>query len=78
MKRTGTIEKITAQGISNPSARLMPLQVAADYIGLTTWGMREAIWRGDIPVVRFRGGRKMFIDRVDIESFISKNKTTFT
>ena len=76
-KRTGKIEKKTAQGISNPTCpRLLPLKQAAKYIGLTVWGMREAIWRGDIPVVRFSGGRKMFIDTKDIEAFINCNKMT--
>jgi hypothetical protein len=78
MKRTGTIEKnITNRGIINPLPRLLALQAAADYLGLTTWGMREAIWRGDIPVVRFRGGRKMFVDTADMEKFITMNKRTF-
>jgi len=78
MKRTGITEKITTQGITNPvRPRLMPLKQAAAYLGLTTWGIREAVWRGDIPVVRFPGGRKMFIDTNDMDAFIDRNKTTF-
>jgi len=74
-KRSGTIEKKTAQGIDNPmSPRLLPLKKAAEYIGLTTWAMRERIWAGQIPVVQFPGGRKQFIDREDLESFIQNNK----
>jgi len=74
-KRTGIIEKKGTQRITNPmSPRLLPLKKAAEYIGLTTWGMRERIWAGDIPVVRFPGGRKMFIDVQDIEEFIYNNK----
>jgi hypothetical protein len=38
--------------------------------------MRERIWAGDIPVVQFHGGRKMFIDTQDLEAFISDNKRT--
>jgi len=56
--------------------RLLPLKMAAGYLGLTVWGMRERIWAGDIPVVRFPGGRKMFIDTADIEKFIEQNKMT--
>ena len=59
-----------------PSPRLLPLKQAAAYLGLTVWGMRERIWAGDIPVVRFPGGRKMFIDLQDMEAFIQNNKTT--
>ncbi len=77
MRRTGIIEKKEAHRISNPMVpRLLPLKQAAEYIGLTTWGMRERIWAGDIPVVRFSGGRKMFVDVQDIEKFIEKNKET--
>jgi hypothetical protein len=63
--------------IANPklSPRLLPLKKAADYIGLTVWALRERIWAGDIPVVRFPGGRKQFIDIKDIELFIERNKT---
>ena len=65
--------------MNNPSGpRLLTLKAGADYLGLTVWGMRERIWAGDIPVVRFAGGRKMFIDRMDLENFIQKNKTIIT
>lgn len=77
MKRIGTIEKKRAPGIVDPlSPRLLPLKDAATWLGITTWAMRERIWRGDLPVVRFPGGRKMFLDRKDLEEFIVKNKTT--
>ena len=69
------ITKEKAQRIANPmSPRLLPLKKAADYIGLTVWALRERIWAGDIPVVRFPGGRKQFIDVKDIEAFIERNK----
>ena len=66
-----------AQRICNPmSPRLLPLKEAAQWLGLTVWGMRERIWAGEIPVVQFPGGRKMFIDTNDIEAFIQRNKRT--
>ena len=68
-----------AQGITNAQRpRLLPLKKAAEYIGLSVWGMRERIWAGQIPVVRFPGGRKMFIDTEDLESLIRENKATIT
>ena len=68
--------KEKTQGIANPiGPRLLPLKKAAEYLGLTVWAMRERIWAGEIPVVRFPGGRKMFIDIQDIEAFIERNKT---
>ena len=55
--------------------RLLPLKKAAEYLGLTVWALRERVWAGDIPVVKFPGGRKQFIDIKDIEAFIERNKT---
>lgn len=75
-KRTGINKKKMAQGIVNPSfPRLLTLKDAAAWLGLTVWAMRERIWAGDIPVVRFPGGRKMFIDVQDLEGFVENNKT---
>lgn len=77
MKRTGRMDKKVAQRIPNAqSPRLLTLKAAAEFLGLTVWGMRERIWAGQIPVVRFPGGRKMFIDRMDLDKFIQDNKTT--
>jgi len=78
MKRSGIIEKKTDTGINNPlSPRLLTIKKAAQYLGLTTWAMRERVWAGQIPVVRFPGGRKMYIDVRDLEGFIERNKTIF-
>ena len=69
--------KKTIQKIDNPNnSRLLPLKEAASFLGLTVWAMRERIWSGDIPVIQFPGGRKMYIDSHDLESFINKNKRT--
>jgi len=66
-----------ANWIGGPSApRLLPLKDAAQWLGLTVWSLRERIWAGDIPVVRFPGGRKQFIDSQDLEDFIQRNKMT--
>ena len=78
-KRTGITEKKAAQRISYPQApRLLPLKQAARWLGLTVWAMRESVWAGDIPVVRFPGGRKMYVDTRDLESFIESHKVTIT
>ncbi len=66
-----------------PVILLLTLRAAADWLGLTVWAMRERIWSGSIPVVRFRKPdgewqRKMYIDTKDLESFIQNNKTTIT
>jgi hypothetical protein len=58
------------------SPRLLSLKDAASWLGLTLWAMRERVWAGDIPVVRFDGGRKMYIDKLDLEQFIQSHKQT--
>lgn len=55
-------------------SRLLPLKAGAEYLGLTTWAMRERIWAGQIPVVRFSGGRKMYLDVRDLDALIERNK----
>ena len=65
------------QRIDHPIApRLLPLKQAAQWLGLTVWAMRERVWDGTIPVVRFPGGRKIYIDTKDLEGFIARNKET--
>ena len=59
-----------------PGPRLLSLKKAAEWLGLTVWAMRERIWSGQIPVVRFPGGRKMYIDTEDLEAFVDQNKMT--
>ena len=59
-----------------PRPRLLPLKDAAAYLGVTTWAMRERIWAGQIPVVQWPGGRKMFCDVQDLDRFIDANKRT--
>ena len=73
MKRTGAVEKKTRVN----TGRLLSLKEAAGYLGLTTWAMRERVWSGSIPFVRFDGGRKLYIDRHDIDSFVERHKATF-
>jgi hypothetical protein len=39
--------------------------------------MRELIWAGRIPVVRTEGGRKIFLDILDLTEFIDQNKSIY-
>ena len=54
--------------------RLYTLKEAAGYLGRSVWSMREIIWAGEIPVVRQNGGRKIYLDVLDLNVFIDKNK----
>jgi excisionase family DNA binding protein len=55
--------------------RLYALKEAALYLGRGLHGVRDMVYRGDLPVVR--NGRKMFIDIRDLDNFIEKNKSTY-
>ena len=73
------IKQKEAPGIPNHlSPRLLPLKQGAEYLGLTIWAMRERIWAGQIPVVKFPGGRKQYVDIRDLDKFIDDNKTVIT
>jgi hypothetical protein len=75
MKREKSTE---GQNVNTSAApRLLSLKAVAAYLGLTIWGMRERIWAGDIPFVRFPGGRKLYVDKKDIDDFIQRNKIRF-
>ena len=54
--------------------RLYTIKELVAEIGATEWFWRSQIWDGQLPYVQV--GRKMFIDRNDIENFIKRNKTT--
>lgn len=63
--------KVTEQ--QRPPQRLYDLKAAATYLGRTVWGVRELIWAGQLPVVR--SGKKIFIDIIDLDAYIEKNKS---
>jgi excisionase family DNA binding protein len=53
--------------------RLYTIKELVDQFGATEWFWRSQIWGGRLPFVQV--GRKMFIDREDIEGFIARHKT---
>jgi len=55
-----------------PTKRLFSIKELVREIGATEWFWRSQIWDGQLPYVQV--GRKMLIDREDIEVFIQKNK----
>lgn len=58
-----------------PNKRLYSIKELPTEIGGTEWFWRSQIWDGQLPFVQV--GRKMFIDFVDIEAFITKNKNRY-
>jgi len=57
---------------SVPTKRLFSIRELVLEIGATEWFWRTQIWDGQLPYVKV--GKKMFIDREDIETFIKNNK----
>jgi len=55
-----------------PVKRLYSIKELVDRIGATEWFWRSQIWDGQLPYVQV--GRKMFVDIMDIETFINKHK----
>jgi len=66
------------QRIHNPLCkRLYTLKEAAAYLGRSEWGMRDLIWKQVIPVVMNEGGRKIYVDKEDLEEYVSQNKSIY-
>jgi hypothetical protein len=55
-----------------PGKRLYSIKDLVAFIGATEWFWRTQIWDGGLPYVQI--GKKMFVDREDINSFIASNK----
>jgi hypothetical protein len=55
-----------------PMKRLLSIKELVAHIGATEWFWRTQIWDGALPYVQV--GKKMFVDRKDIEAFIAGNK----
>jgi excisionase family DNA binding protein len=52
--------------------RLRSIRDTAEYLGVSTWTVREMIWRGELPHVRI--GRRILLDIRDLEAFIARKK----
>ena len=57
-----------------PAKRLFSIKELVAAFGATEWFWRTQIWDGQLPYVQV--GRKMFVDRTDIEQFITANKVS--
>jgi hypothetical protein len=55
--------------------RLFDLKAAAQYLGRKPWGLRELVWRGELPITcSGKRGAKWFFDVADLDAFIEKGK----
>ncbi len=72
-KCNGIVEKKPTQRVLNGPS-LLPLKEAAKLASQYGLGA-NVFWNGDIPVVRFSGGRKIYFGIKELEAFIDRNKT---
>jgi excisionase family DNA binding protein len=61
---------------SIPSRRLLTVKAAAQYLGCGVYGVRELLWRRELPVVRWGKGGKYWIDLRDLDALIERSKGT--
>ena len=55
-----------------PTKRLLSIKELVAHIGATEWFWRTQIWDGALPYVQV--GKKQFVDREDINEFITVHK----
>lgn len=58
--------------VPNPNARLLSVQEAAGFLGVTVWFIRGLVWNKKVPHLRL--GRRFLFDRKDLENFIEQQK----
>jgi len=52
--------------------RLLDYKSAGVYVSLSYWSLRELVLNGEIPHLRF--GKKILIDRQDLDAWIEQHK----
>ena len=68
--------------MSNAGPRLLSLDAAAKYAGISYWTLRGLVHAGHLPAVRLpsarardgRNARRILIDRQDLDRFIASCK----
>ena len=55
--------------------RLLPVEDAAGYMGMTAWAMRHRLSEGMLPYVRI--GRRIFLDINDLDALIERSKVSY-
>jgi excisionase family DNA binding protein len=57
------------------SPRLLTIPSAAAYLSCSIWSIRNLIWKRAIPYIKI--GKRFLLDRVDLDSYVEKNKIRF-
>ena len=54
------------------ACRLLDMNSAGQYVGLSYWTIRAMIFRGEIPFIR--AGRRILVDIRDLDAWVEANK----
>ncbi len=54
--------------------RLYTLAEAGQYLGRSTYSVRELVWAGKIPVIQHKPRGKQWVDVCDLDKFIDIEK----
>jgi excisionase family DNA binding protein len=57
------------------AVHLFTVEEAGFYLGRSVWSMRHLIADGEIAIVR--NGRRIFLDRSDLDSFVEQNRISY-
>jgi excisionase family DNA binding protein len=68
----GVTMSLNPEGYHEFEKKLYTIKELVRVVGCTEWFWRTQIWDGALPYVQV--GKKMLIDREDIEDFIVRNK----
>ena len=75
MEVSENIDNNKTQGIHSPvRQRLLSLREAATYLGRKEDSMRELVYSRVFPVIQMGEKSKMWIDRMDLDTWIDANK----
>ena len=61
-----------ALDFTTQARRLLSVEDASAYLGISRWTMRGLGWNGEIPQVKI--GRRVLFDRRDLDAFVERSK----
>jgi excisionase family DNA binding protein len=54
--------------------RLLDVEAAADYLGVSAWTIRDLVERGSLSRVALPGVRRLLFDRCDLDGLIESSR----
>jgi len=69
---------VTSGPRAGSESRLVSVKIAADYLGVSPWTVRDLITTGALPRVSLPGVRRVLITTADIERLIARSRDVVT